>query len=70
MSNLKIDCKLDRHNSFYIKITLLCDSLVFLHLKTKLVASVRTVNRSLLIDLHPKGTVYLILIALQIVLLC
>lgn len=70
MSNLKKDCKLDRHKSFYIKITLQCASLVFLHLKTKLVASVRAVNRGLIIDLHPRGTVYLILIALQIVLLC
>ena len=53
MSNfsLKEDWKLDKHKSFYIKMILQCASPVFVqHLKTKLFASVNTVNRGLIID--------------------
>ena len=49
--SLKEDWRLDKHKSFYIKIILWCSSLVFVqHLKTKLFASVRTVNKGLIID--------------------
>ena len=50
----KEDCKLDKHKSLYIKMILWCASLVSVqHLKTKLFASVRVVNRGHIRD--PQG---------------